>query len=98
VGRQTGRGPLDLDAARLAEGPLRLGPAAWPATVRRTGREFLDHHLLQWSAALTFFAVLSLFPAMLALVSLLGLLGSSALQPLIDNVSALAPGTARHRA
>lgn len=90
-----GRGPLDLDAARLAEGPLRLGLAAYPAILRRTGREFLENHLLHWSAALTFFAVLSLFPSMLALVSLLGLVGSSALQSLIENVSALAPGTAR---
>jgi membrane protein len=90
-----GREALGLDRARLAKGPLRLGAATWPATLRRTGRGFLDDHLLQWSAALTFFAVLSLFPAMLALVALLGLVGSSALQPLIDNVSALAPGTAR---
>ena len=51
--------------------------------------------MLQWAAALTFFAMLSLFPAMLALVALLGLLGTSALQPLVENVSALAPGTAR---
>ena len=51
--------------------------------------------MLQWAAALTFFAMLSLFPAMLAIVSLLGLLGAAVLEPLIENVSALAPGTAR---
>jgi membrane protein len=39
--------------------------------------------------------VLSIFPALLALVSILGLVGSSAIQPLIDNVSAVAPGPAR---
>jgi membrane protein len=55
----------------------------------------MEDRLLQWAAALAFFAILSLFPAMLALVSVLGLLGSSAIQPLIENVSELAPGAAR---
>jgi membrane protein len=58
---------------------------------RSTLREAGDDHLAQWAAALAFYALLSLFPAMLALVSLLGLLGSSPLEPLIENVGALAP-------
>ena len=52
-------------------------------------------NLLQWAAALTFFAVLSLFPALLALVALLGVFGAPALDPLIENASELAPGPAR---
>jgi membrane protein len=84
-----------IDHRRAAAGPLRLRLRTWPGTLRRTGRELADDHVLQWAAALTFFSVLSLFPAMLALVSLLGLVGGAALQPLIDNVAALAPGTAR---
>jgi membrane protein len=83
---------LDETAAgRPFDLPLR---SLWP-TLKRTGREFLDDNLLQWAAALTFFAVLSLFPAMLALVSVLGLVGTPALEPLIDNVAELAPGAAR---
>lgn len=89
------RGEPDSTGGDDAHGPLRLRLRSWPGTLKRTGSEFRDDHLLQWAAALTFFAVLSLFPAMLALVSLLGLLESAALLPLIDNVSALAPGTAR---
>ena len=61
----------------------------------RTLKEFLDDHLLQWAAALTFFGVISLFPALLAMFALLGLIGAPALEPLIENVSALAPGAAR---
>lgn len=80
----------------MVRGPWRLGREGWSRALARTAREFLDDHLLQWAAALTFFAVLSLFPALLALVSLLGLAGGSALQPLIENVSELAPGTARN--
>jgi membrane protein len=67
----------------------------WAQVLTRTGKELLDDHVIQWAAALTFFAVLSLFPAMLALVSVLGLSGNAVLEPLIHNVSELAPGTAR---
>ena len=80
------------DAAR---GPLGLPARTWPATVRRTLQQFLEDHLLQWAAALTFFGVISLFPALLAMVALLGLIGAPALEPLIANVSELAPGAAR---
>jgi hypothetical protein len=33
MARNAERGPLDLDRARLAEGPLRLGVVSWPATL-----------------------------------------------------------------
>jgi membrane protein len=65
------------------------------ATLKRTAREFGEDHLLQWAAALTFFGVVSLFPALLALVALLGVIGAPAVEPLIENVSELAPGAAR---
>jgi membrane protein len=39
--------------------------------------------------------VLSLFPAILLLLSILGLVGASATQPMLDNLAALAPGPAR---
>ena len=84
-----------LGLRQAARGPLQLPRRTWPATVRRTLQEFLEDHLLQWAAALTFFGVISLFPALLAMVALLGLIGAPALEPLIENVSELAPGAAR---
>ena len=89
------RDTVEIDHDRAPDRPLDLRLGSWPATLSRTASEFADDHLVHWAAALTFFAVLSIFPAMLALVSVLALVGSSALQPLIENVSALAPGTAR---
>ena len=65
------------------------------ATLRRTVKEFSDDHLTHWAAALTYYAVLSIFPSLLALVSILGLAGSSAIQPLVDNLSSVAPGPAK---
>jgi membrane protein len=63
--------------------------------LKRTVTEFLDHNLTDWAAALTYYAVLSIFPGLLALVSVLGLLGSSATDSLLSNVEELAPGQAR---
>ena len=78
-----------------ATSPGRLPLRSWPGTLKRTITQFFDDHLLQWAAALAFFGVISLFPALLALVSLLGLVGASAIEPLIENASELAPGAAR---
>jgi uncharacterized BrkB/YihY/UPF0761 family membrane protein len=91
----SGRAGHSAVGRKRADRPSRLPRGSWPGTLRRTGRELLEDHALQWAAALTFFGLLSLFPAMLALVSVLGLLGSSAVPPLLENISQLAPGTAR---
>ncbi len=65
------------------------------AVLKRTVREFKDDNLTDWAAALTYYGVLAIFPALLALVSVVGLLGDSATQSLIDNVNEVAPGPAR---
>jgi membrane protein len=79
----------------MADTPTELRTGTWPATLKRTVTQFVEDNLLQWAAALTFFTVLSLFPAMLTLVAVLGVIGGPALEPLIDNASRLAPGAAR---
>jgi membrane protein len=63
--------------------------------LQRTVREFREDNLTDWAAALTYYGVLSIFPALLLLVSGLGLVGQSATKPLLDNVDALAPGAVR---
>jgi membrane protein len=65
------------------------------STLKRTVKEFSDDNLTHWAAALTYYGVLSIFPALLAVVSILGLIGSSAIQPLIDNLTTVAPGPAK---
>ncbi len=49
-------------------------PGTW-ATLKRTVREFQEDNLTDWAAALTYYGLLSLFPALIAMVSLLGLFG-----------------------
>jgi len=81
--RHHGTGP-----SRAAE--VGIGPA-----LRRTWRELREDNLTDWAAALTYYAVLAVFPAVLALVSVVGLIGESATQPLLDNLGRLAPGAGR---
>jgi len=48
----------------------------WP-TVKRTASEFSDDNLTDWAAALTYYGLLALFPALIVLVSLLGVFGDA---------------------
>ncbi|MEA2481091.1 MAG: rane protein, partial [Thermoleophilaceae bacterium] len=64
-------------------------------TLKRTFKEFSADNITDWAAALTYYGVLALFPAIIALVSILGLVGPSATQPLLDNLGQVAPGPAR---
>jgi membrane protein len=75
--------------------PTDVSAGGWWGAVKRTAKEFSDDNLTDWAAALTYYGVLSLFPALLALISILGLVGQSATQPLLDNVGAFAPGAAQ---
>ena len=75
--------------------PTKLSGGSWAGVLKRTVREFKNDNLTDWAAALTYYGVLSLFPAILALVTILGLIGSSATQPLLDNVGQVAPGPAK---
>jgi membrane protein len=73
--------------------PSRLRTRSWLGVLKRTVREFKADNVTDWAAALTYYGVLAIFPAIIALVSVLGLIGPSATQPLIDNVGKLAPGS-----
>jgi membrane protein len=82
-------------ARDTAETPTDLRGRSWIGVLRRTVSEFSDDNLTDWAAALTYYAVLAIFPALIVLVSALGLIGESATQPLIDNLSTVAPGPAK---
>ncbi|MFN2617645.1 MAG: YihY/virulence factor BrkB family protein [Thermoleophilaceae bacterium] len=83
------------DDSRAPDEPSDLSGKGWLATLKRTIKEFSRDNLTDWAAALTYYGVLAIFPALLALVSILGLIGHSATQPLIDNVGSVAPGPAK---
>jgi membrane protein len=75
--------------------PSDLGARGWWGALRRTVREFQDDNLTDRAAALTYYGVLSLFPGILVLLTLVGLAGRNARQTLVENVRELAPGSLR---
>jgi membrane protein len=91
------RQPGDRGSGRpdAVERPTGLGRGSWWAALKRTVAEFRRDNLTDWAAALTYYGVLSIFPALLVLVSIVGLIGSSATQALLENVGAFTPGAAR---
>jgi membrane protein len=57
------------------ESPGDLTKPSWTYVVRKTLREFSDDQCTDLAAALTYYAVLALFPGALAMLSLVGLVG-----------------------
>ena len=80
---------------RAPEAPTDLGTRSWWGVLKRSVREFRADNLTDWAAALTYYGILSIFPALLVIVSILGLIGESATQPLLDNLATVAPGPAQ---
>jgi membrane protein len=58
-------------------------------TLKRTLKEFSEDNLTDWAAALTYYGVLALFPALIALLSIIGLLTDP--QKLSDALTAVVP-------
>jgi membrane protein len=90
--RQDGRKAVE---ERAPDKPTHLSVRGWGGVLRRTITEFREDNLTNLAAALTYYGVLAIFPALIALVSILGLIGHSATQPLIENLDKVAPGPAK---
>jgi membrane protein len=65
-------------------------------TLRKTAREFVDDQCTDLAAALTYYAVLSLFPGLLVMISLLGVVGQGrrTTQAVLDTLGGVAPASA----
>ena len=62
-------------SGRRPEGPAHARKGSALQTLKRTFTEFSEDNLTDWAAALTYYAVLSMFPALIAMVSIVGLVG-----------------------
>ena len=64
--------------------------------LKRTVTEFMDDGLTDWAAALTYYGLLSLFPGLIAMISIVGLVGDpdSATETITEVVTALGPESA----
>lgn len=77
------------------ERPAELPRRAWWSVLKRTAIEFRDDRVQDLAAALTYYAVLSIFPALIVLVSVFGLLGRRDTATLVGNLVVLAPEEVR---
>ncbi|MGR0220365.1 YihY/virulence factor BrkB family protein [Agromyces sp. ZXT2-6] len=87
---------LDPKDPRKPHSLGEISPRSWRYVARRTVREFIDDECLDTAAALTFWGMLALFPGLLAVTSLLALIGQDgrAIGELLDLAEQLAPGPA----
>jgi membrane protein len=60
---------------RAPEKPSGLAVGSWGGVLKRTIREFRDDNLTDWAGALTYYSILSIFPALIAFVSIVALVG-----------------------
>ena len=86
----------DPESPGKTDSPAKMTKPIWKYVSKKTLREFMDDQCTDLAAALTYYAVLSLFPALLAIVSLLGIIGQAerTTDALLGIVDDLAPGTA----
>ncbi|RKS08365.1 membrane protein [Nocardiopsis sp. Huas11] len=90
--QQPNEGPTGVPASREpAAKPTAMTKFSWWAALKRTFREFREDNLTDLAAGLTYYGLLALFPAILVLVSLLGLAGPTATQTLTDNINTVLP-------
>jgi membrane protein len=70
--------------------------SGWWPTIKRTAIEFQEDNLSDWAAALTYYGLLSLFPALIAMVSLIGIFGDprSTTASLTEIITEIGPASA----
>jgi membrane protein len=93
----------DTDFRDRPEGPRSdfapqgtdAGTGWWP-TIKRTAKEFQEDNMTDWAAALTYYGLLSLFPALIAMVSLIGIFGDpkSTTESLTEIINEIGPKSA----
>src|SRR3954451_10416596 len=83
-------------APQAPSSPADIPAGGWLNTAKRAFAEFRDDEMTTWAAALTYYAVLSLFPALLALVALIGVFGEypRTSNALLDIVGSIGPKSA----
>ena len=88
--------PKEVADERGPDSPIDLTKQSKLFVLRKTVREFTEDQCTDLAAALTYYAILALFPAFIALISLVGLFGQgpSTVTTLLDVVEQVGAGSA----
>jgi membrane protein len=90
-----GRARAEDGRGRSAEKPSDIPARGWKDILLRVYRGISDDRILANAAAVTFYALLALFPAIAALVSIYGLFADPAsIEQHLDSISGVLPGGA----
>ncbi|MGI8624765.1 MAG: YihY/virulence factor BrkB family protein [Solirubrobacteraceae bacterium] len=83
----------DAPRADYAPTGVDTGTGLFP-TLKRTFKEFSEDGMTDWAASLTYYGLLSLFPALIALVSIIGLVGDpqTTTKTITEIVTKISPG------
>ncbi|GGI47841.1 membrane protein [Agromyces flavus] len=83
----------DPEDPRKPDTPPEVSKRSWKYILRKTFREFVDDECQDSAAALTYYGVLAIFPGLLALTSLLALVGQGgkAIDALLGVLEGIAP-------
>lgn len=81
----------DASAAESTAHPPGRAAPSWRTALRRTPVSLWNDDLSDWAAALTYYAILALLPALLVTVSVIGLANPGATNALITDITAFAP-------
>ena len=85
----------DTDGNPEPDSPTDLTKPSWFYILRKTAREFSKDECTDLAAGLTYYAVLALFPAMIAMLSLVGLVGDpkETVKTLVDILKQVGAGS-----
>src|ERR1700729_2491543 len=90
-------GVTDRDEPRRDYRPEGVGRrTSLQTTLKRTFKEYSEDNMSDWAAALTYYGLLALFPALIAVVAIVGLVGNptSTTHQLLEIVGKLGPPSA----
>jgi membrane protein len=89
-------GMPDPEDPRKPDAPTDLHKRSWGGVLKRTFLEFKDDDCTDWAAALTYYGVLAMFPALIAMTSLISLVGDpkKTTDALLKIVGTLGPSSA----
>ncbi len=82
----------ETDAGPEPDAPTEIPKPGWRAVLKRAVAQFKHDNVTDRAAALTYFGVLAIFPGILVLISILGLVGPSTTQTVLNNLDKLTPG------
>ena len=75
--------------------PSELARRSWWRALRRAVVQADEDKVTTWAGALTYYGVLSIFPGLLVLISILRLAGQGTMQTILKNLTETAPGPTR---